>query len=113
MATIKATCPCCGDVDLTPRDVHVTVAAAFGWSRYEFSCPTCHETVTRDADDEIVMLLAGAGVRVDRISIPDEAVEERVLQATAPALTTDDLLDFALWLDRTEDISAAFAHVAD
>ena len=45
MATIKATCPMCGDVDLTPRQVRVRVVEAIedGESRrtYAFACPAC------------------------------------------------------------------------
>ena len=32
MTTIKATCPMCGDVDLTPAQVRLTVAQAAGWA---------------------------------------------------------------------------------
>lgn len=113
MATIKATCPTCGDVDLTPRDVQVTVARALGWSTYSFNCPECHDKVTKDADDEVVHLLTGAGVRVHRLQIPDEVLEEQILSETNLAFSSDDLLDFALWLDRTDDIVAAFSHAGE
>jgi predicted RNA-binding Zn-ribbon protein involved in translation (DUF1610 family) len=111
MTTIKATCPMCGDVDLTPRDVHVTVARTMGWATYEFDCPTCHDTITKKADDEVVHLLAGAGVQIDRVEVPDEVIEEMLIAETGTALTNDDLLDFALWLAQTDDVVAAFADV--
>ena len=58
MATIKATCPMCGDVDLTPRQVHVRVVEAIedDLSRrtYTFGCPQCHEDVEKAADAEAI-----------------------------------------------------------
>lgn len=99
MATIKATCPVCGDVDLTPRQVTVRVVEAIEQTQarrsYSFQCPGCHETVCKPADVEVVRLLASAGVTVVRVEVPAEARERH---AGAP-LGYDDLLDFALWLD--------------
>ena len=45
MTTIKATCPMCGDVDLTPAQVRLTVAQAAGWATYTFTCGTCHDLI--------------------------------------------------------------------
>jgi hypothetical protein len=104
MTTIKATCPTCGDVDLTPADVTVTVAHALGWSTYTFRCVTCWDAVCKPADDDVVQLLTGAGVRVERLDVPMEYLESRAMAASALPLTDDDLLDFALWLHRTDDI---------
>jgi ribosomal protein S28E/S33 len=107
MTTIKATCPTCGDVDLTPSDVTVTVARALGWSTYTFRCAGCADAVCKPADDEVVQLLTGAGVRVERLDIPVEFLESRVLARTAGPMTRDDLLDFALWLRASDDVIAA------
>lgn len=104
MTTIKATCPTCGDVDLTPADVTVTVAYALGWSTYTFRCATCWDAVCKPADDEVVQLLTGAGVRVERLEVPLEYLEARAQAGQAAALTADDLLDFAVRLHGTEDI---------
>jgi hypothetical protein len=104
MTTIKATCPTCGDVDLTPADVTVTVARALGWSTYTFRCATCWDAVCKPADDEVVQLLTGAGVRVERLVVPLEYLESRSMASAGAPLTDDDLLDFALWLHGTEDI---------
>ncbi len=99
MTTIKATCPVCGDVDLAPSDVRLTVAgsgssdpAAPGWATYTFRCSGCSDEVAKNADHEVVALLSSAGVRVDHV--PAEALEVHV----GPALTYDDLLDFAMQL---------------
>lgn len=109
MTTIKATCPECGDVDLTPADVTVTVARELGWSTYTFTCPSCADPITKAADDDVVHLLGGAGVRVQRLRVPQEYFEAQALADTCTRMTQDDLLDFALWLDNADDIVGAFA----
>lgn len=103
VTTIKATCPSCGDVDLTPADVTVTVAKELGWSTYTFTCATCADQVCKPADDEIVQLLTGAGVRVERVHVPTEYLESRVLSRTMGPLTSDDLIAFGLWLEGASD----------
>ena len=104
MTTIKATCPTCGDVDLTPGDVTVTIAQELGWSTYTFRCATCADAVCKPADDEVVQLLTGAGVRVERLDIPLEFLESRILTRTSPPLGYDDILDFGLWLESIDDV---------
>ncbi|MCH9815102.1 MAG: hypothetical protein K0U64_01455 [Actinomycetia bacterium] len=98
MTTIKATCPTCGDVDLKPRDIHVVVAPAAGWATYAFACPTCEDQVTKTADDEVVTLLRGAGVTIERVHVPAEALELHY----GPTIGHDDLIDFGLTL-RAQD----------
>ena len=73
MTTIKATCPVCGDVDLTPSDVRLTVAESAGWATYTFRCSECHDNVEKPADEEVVALLSSTGVAIDRV--PAEALE--------------------------------------
>jgi hypothetical protein len=104
MTSIKATCPRCGDVDLVPADVRVTVARELGWSTYTFTCAGCSDSIRKAADDDVVALLTGAGVRVERLAIPLEYLESRVIERTCTPLTRDDLLDFALWLQSVDDI---------
>ena len=109
MATIKATCPMCGDVDLAPRQVHVRVVEAIedALSRrtYTFGCPLCHEDVEKSADEEGVRLLSTAGVVIERVAVPAEARESH---HGAP-LGYDDLLDLAMALEDTDDVLALFA----
>jgi len=101
MATIKATCPMCGDVDLTPRQVRVRVVED-GESRrsYAFACPACAVEVEKAADDEVVRLLTSAGVRVERIAVPAEARETH----HGGPVGYDDPLDLVLWLETHEAI---------
>lgn len=102
MATIKATCPMCGDVDLTARQVTVRVVDAIddtlAQRTYAFECPGCHDTIRKPADAEVVRLLASAGVRVCHVEVPAEAREVH----DGRPLGYDDLLDFALWLGSTD-----------
>lgn len=105
MATIKATCPMCGDVDLTPRQVRVRVTEAIRESdtrsSYVFGCPQCRQDVEKPADEEVVRLLSSAGVRVERIAVPAEA---RELHDGRP-IGYDDLLDLVLFLETHDAIS--------
>lgn len=104
MATIKATCPMCGDVDLTPRQVRVRVVEAIvetdSRRSYAFSCPVCQAEVEKSADDEVVRLLTSAGVRVERQAVPAEARESH----HGSPIGYDDLLDLVLWLETHEAI---------
>lgn len=90
MTTIKVTCPECGDIDLQPADLELSVAPA--WATYTFLCADCGESVSKPADAEVVDLLSSAGVRT--VTIPAEALERR----SGAAITYDDVLDFALAL---------------
>ncbi|MCB0917711.1 MAG: hypothetical protein KDC39_03990 [Actinobacteria bacterium] len=102
MTTIKATCPTCGDVDLKPRDITVVVAPAAGWATYAFACPACEDQITKTADDEVVTLLRGAGVTVERVHVPAEALELHF----GPNISHDDLIDFGLDLQDTDCLVA-------
>ncbi len=105
MATIKATCPMCGDVDLTPRQVHVRVIEAIEESdsrrTYTFGCPQCSTDVEKPADDEVVRLLSSAGVRVERVPVPAEAREHH----SGRPIGYDDLLDLVLWLETHDAVA--------
>jgi hypothetical protein len=98
MTTIKASCPVCGDVSLTPGQVRVVACTRPEWSFYAFSCPGCGDEVSKPADEEIVTLLVSGGVRLEHWQIPAEAMEEHA----GPAVTYDEVLDFALWIQGRE-----------
>lgn len=90
VATIRASCPTCGDVELTSRDVSVQVCATNNQGSYAFRCPTCELAVSKLAEQRIVDLLVSSGVRLSVWSLPAELDEPR----TGPALNYDDLLEF-------------------
>ena len=103
MTTIKASCPTCGEVELTSKDIALRVCNHAPLSYYAFDCPKCHDEVRKPADDHIVSLLMSGGVRPQMWEIPAEALEPK----TGPALTYDDLLDFVLQLGRADYLAAA------
>jgi predicted RNA-binding Zn-ribbon protein involved in translation (DUF1610 family) len=98
MTTIKASCPTCGEVELTPADVSLVVCSHAPLSYYSFACPGCTEQVRKPADDHVVSLLVSGGVPATVWEVPAEALEPR----TGPALTYDDLLDLAIFLNGTD-----------
>ena len=105
MTTIKASCPSCGEVELTPADVALMVCSHAPLSYYAFCCPTCSEEVRKPADDHVVSLLVSGGVPAQVWELPAEALELRA----GPAITYDDLLDFALRLASDDLLAAAAA----
>jgi hypothetical protein len=95
MATIKASCPCCGDVDLTPAQVRLVVCSVPDWSYYAFGCAGCGDEIRKPASTQVQGLLRTGGVKVEQWVVPAEALEEH----DGPAITYDDVLDFALRLE--------------
>ncbi len=105
MTTIKASCPTCGEVELTPADVSLVVCSHAALSYYSFACPGCTVQVRKPADDHVVSLLVSGGVPATVWEVPAEALEPR----TGPALTYDDLLDLAIELESTDLLAPAAA----
>ncbi|HEX4979934.1 MAG TPA: hypothetical protein VFV35_07710 [Acidimicrobiales bacterium] len=106
MATIRASCPTCGDVELTSRDVTVQVCATNNQGSYAFRCPDCRVAVSKLAEQRIVDLLVSSGVRLSVWSLPAELDEPR---SGAP-LNYDDLLELHLllqedgWFERLTEV---------
>lgn len=98
MTTIKASCPTCGEVELTPADVRLMVCSHAPLSYYAFDCTSCGEEIRKPADDHVVSLLVSGGVPAQVWDLPAEALETKA----GPALSYDDLLDFALQLGQTD-----------
>lgn len=98
MTTIRATCPTCGEVELTPDDIELRVCSYAPASSYHFDCPVCHVAVQKAADDRVVQLLISGGVAVVAWSLPDEAAELR----SGPPISFDDVLDFHLLMERSD-----------
>jgi hypothetical protein len=90
MTTIKATCPICGEVDLTADDILLRIGAAEGSNTYGFTCPTCAEFIEKPADERIVRLLLSGGVLPTLIHVPAEALEPK----SGPPISHDDILEF-------------------
>ncbi len=94
VATIRASCPTCGDVELTSRDVSVQVCASNNQGSYAFRCPGCTVAVSKFAEQRIVDLLVSSGVRLAVWSLPAELEESH----SGEPLDYDDLLEFHLLL---------------
>jgi hypothetical protein len=104
-ALIRATCPTCGEVDLSPQEVNLVVCSASdGTDRsfYSFSCTGCANEVKRPADPRAVAVLRAGGVRLERRTLPAEALEVH----RGPNLTWDDVLDFQLASDSIDRLTA-------
>ncbi len=108
MATIRASCARCGDVEITSMDVTVRVCREDSAGTYAFSCPECGMVVCKDAEPRIVELLVTSGVRLETWSLPEELFEAH----HGDPISHDDLLDFhALletegWMDTVHRLNA-------
>jgi hypothetical protein len=102
MATIRASCPTCGDVELTTRDVTVQVCSTNNQGSYSFRCQDCRMAVSKPAEARIVDLLVSSGVRLSVWHMPAELDEQR----SGPPIDYDDILEFHFelqregWMDR-------------
>jgi len=90
MTTIKATCPDCGEVDLTAEDVLLRIGATRSVNSYGFTCPDCAEFVEKPADERVVRLLLSGGVVPVPVHVPAEALEIHV----GPPINHNDILEF-------------------
>ncbi len=105
MTTIKATCPSCGEVEMTGDDIELMVCPSAPLSYYAFVCPGCLDKIRKPADDHIVSLLISGGVEAMVWDVPAEAFEAKA----GPALSYDDLIDFGLWLGMADDLARVAA----
>src|SRR5438093_9977204 len=98
MTTIRTTCPRCGEVDMTPEAILLSVRDTAGEGSYRFSCPTCMNTIEKPADRKVVALLLSAGVELEDEAGVDteEPAEHHVSEPhrPGPPPTTADLTNF-------------------
>ncbi|MCU4184670.1 hypothetical protein K6U06_09890 [Acidiferrimicrobium sp. IK] len=95
MATVRANCAECGDVEMSIRQVQVEVCDSTDVSTYSFLCPKCRLRVSKPATAHVVQTLVAAGVEVVYWELPAEMWEQK----DGPAITHDDLLAFHYQLD--------------
>ena len=103
MATIRASCGDCGDVELTTADVQVRVCQEDSSGEYSFRCPTCRMTVVKPAESRTIDLLVASGVELSTWSLPAELAE----RPGGDPITHDDILDFHEMLHTDDDWMAA------
>jgi hypothetical protein len=109
MATIRASCGDCGDVELTTRDVEVRVCSDDNRGTYSFRCPVCRMAVVKSAEPRIVELLVASGVRLSTWRLPAELSETR----EGEPISHDDLLDFHELLERDDTWLARLTDLVD
>ncbi|MEM8922918.1 MAG: hypothetical protein AAGD35_05405 [Actinomycetota bacterium] len=90
MATIRASCSDCGDVELTTADVRVRICDDNDAGTYSFRCPFCEMMVVKSAESRTIDLLIASGVAFSTWSLPAELYETHV----GEPINHDDLLDF-------------------
>lgn len=108
VATIRASCPTCGDVELTTSDVRVLLCADTNEGSYAFQCPSCRVAVSKPAEPRVVDVLVASGVKLTVWQLPTELNESH---AGAP-ISYDDLLQFHFELQRDdwfERVTGTFA----
>lgn len=98
MATIRASCPTCGDVELTTLDVRVLVCSTTNEGSYAFRCPACRMRVSKPAEGRIVDVLVSSGVQLSVWQLPAELDEPH----SGAAISYDDLLEFHYELQRED-----------
>ena len=109
MATIRASCPDCGDVELTTADVTVRVCLDDDRGEYRFTCPVCSMVIVKPAEHRTIDLLVASGVHMDTWTLPAELFEKR----TGRRISHDDVLDFHDLLDDETKIAEALAAIYD
>jgi len=120
MTTIRTTCPRCGEVDMGPESILLSVRSNGREGSYRFTCPECEDAVEKRADRKIVALLVSAGVdvagrgtmtetdagpRQDELPIEDP----RGPLPQGPAFSIDDVIDFHFKLEDDRYIQAFLA----
>jgi predicted RNA-binding Zn-ribbon protein involved in translation (DUF1610 family) len=119
MTTIRTTCPRCGEVDMSPEAILLSIRDRAGEGSYRFACPACSGTVEKPADRKVVALLLSAGVELDEHEAEQGSFEGIVEAARAPSeerpggppFTVDDLITFHFLLKDDEKLSRAIPQV--
>lgn len=104
-STVYATCPSCGQVQMTSNDVWLRVCInAPSLSSFGFQCPACHQPVVKPACDHVISMLTSVAITPEVWHVPLEVFEPH----DGPPISRDDLLDLALAL-KSGDIWAELA----
>ncbi len=109
MATIRASCETCGDVELTTADVRVRVCINDNRGEYSFRCPVCQMMVVKAAEPRTIDLLIASGVAMDTWRLPAELDEPK----TGRPISHDDLLEFHDLLHDDQRWTVAVEHLLD
>jgi predicted RNA-binding Zn-ribbon protein involved in translation (DUF1610 family) len=111
MTTIRTTCPRCGEVDMGPEAISLSVRSSGREGSYRFTCPRCDDAVEKRADRKIVALLVSAGVDLEPRGggsemgeslfdqEPTEMLDPIEQASDGPAFTIDDVIEFHFLLE--------------
>jgi predicted RNA-binding Zn-ribbon protein involved in translation (DUF1610 family) len=111
MTTIRTTCPRCGEVDMGPEAISLSVRSSGREGSYRFTCPRCDDAVEKRADRKIVALLVSAGVDLEPRGggsemgeslfdqEPTEMLDPIEHASDGPAFTIDDVIEFHFLLE--------------
>ena len=109
MATIRASCSDCGDVELTTNDVNVRICDDDNSGTYSFRCPYCQMTIVKSAETRTIDLLVASGVAFTTWRLPAELYESHI----GEPISHDDLLDFHHLLSDDSKLSEVITELAD
>ncbi len=109
VATIRASCPDCGDVELTTKDVNVRVCEDDNSGTYTFRCPYCAMTVLKSAENRTIDLLIASGVTFTKWRLPAELHELHI----GEPINHDDLLDFHNLINDEFKLQEIISELAD
>lgn len=90
MATVRATCPDCGDIEIASSDVKVRVCVNDNAGSYAFRCPECAMATAKPAESRVIQLLVGVGTPLTMWRRPAEMSEPH----EGPAFTSDQVEAF-------------------
>ncbi len=90
VAIVRTTCPTCGDVEMTIRDLRVRLCSTTNEGSYAFRCPGCRLLVAKTIEASVVDVLVMAGVDLAVWRMPAELDEAHA----GPPISYDDLLEF-------------------
>jgi predicted RNA-binding Zn-ribbon protein involved in translation (DUF1610 family) len=107
MTTIRTTCPRCGEVDMGPEAISLSVRSSGREGSYRFTCPRCDDAVEKRADRKIVALLVSAGVDLEPRAASETLFDQEPTDApppleeapSGPAFTIDDVIEFHFLLE--------------
>ncbi|HVE95167.1 MAG TPA: hypothetical protein VNB24_09615 [Acidimicrobiales bacterium] len=90
MATVRASCPSCGDVEMAGTAISAMLCISTAEGSYAFQCPSCSDPVVKQADQRVLELLVASGISLTEWDLPEEATEVH----HGDAFTLDDVLAF-------------------
>ena len=105
VAMIRASCPTCGDVELTTNDVRVLLCSTTYQSSYAFQCPSCRVAVAKAAEPRVVDVLLASGITLSVWRMPAELDEPHA----GPPISYDDLLEFHFGLHQGTSLDELLA----